>query len=116
MSQTLTDSKMNPTTIRTLGGVLAFLGMILVGSMVAIMIWINNLMNNASSTTKWNASPEQKNIIFLVLGLVMAFGISTLVTGGWQILTGKRNIKLIWIILGFWGVLMIAAWAVQIYF
>ena len=116
MAATLINSKQSPTTIRVLGGVLTLIGMMLVAGMGTLMIWMNNLMNNGSSTTKWTGSQDQKTITFLILGSVMAFGFSALLAGIWQLLTGTRSKKLVWLMIGLWGILMISTWVVQIYF
>ena len=104
------------STIRTLGGLLMFIGLLLAGAMSAIMWWMNKAMNNPSSTTKFTGTADKKMITFLILGAVAAFGFSALIAGTYQLLTGKRNKKLIWLMLGLWIVLMIMVWAVQIIF
>lgn len=119
MSETLINTNQSPATIRTLGVVLMFLGTILMGAMGAIMLWINTIIANSgksSSTTKWNGSPEQTQIMFLILGVVMVFGFAAFVAGCWQWMTGKRNLKLIWIMLGLGIVLVIMTEVVQIFF
>ncbi|MBX7172311.1 MAG: hypothetical protein K1X72_15195 [Pyrinomonadaceae bacterium] len=113
MGNNLTTSNQSPTTIRVLGVVLIFIGVILVGSMAAIIMWINDAMNNPSSTTKFNGTPEQAKITFLILGMVTAFGFTSIAAGLWQALTGKRNKKVIFVMLGLWVVLMILAWVVK---
>ncbi|HRH46352.1 MAG TPA: hypothetical protein PKY82_32200 [Pyrinomonadaceae bacterium] len=110
------NSAQSPTTIRILGGLLIFIGTILVGAMAAIMMWINNAINNPASTNKFNGTPEQQKITFLILGAVMVFGITAMIGGFWQLLTGKRNKTLIFVMLGLWVVLMILAWFVQKFF
>ncbi len=113
MSENLVKNQQSPTTIRILGVVLIFIGTILVGSMAAIMMWINDAMNNPSSTTKFNGTTGQKQITFLILGMVAFFGITALIAGIYQAATGKRNKKVIFIMLGLWVVLMILAWVVR---
>lgn len=104
---TRAKSEQSPTTIRVLGGLLIFIGTILVGGMAAIMMWMNNAINNPASTNKFNGTPEQQKIIFLVLGTVAVFGFSATIAGIYQMVTGQRNKKLIWLMLGLWIVLMI---------
>lgn len=77
------------------------------------MMWINDAMNNPSSTTKFNGTTGQKQITFLILGMVAFFGITAMIAGIYQAATGKRNKKLVFIMLGFWVVLMILAWVVR---
>lgn len=92
-----------------------FLGALISGGMIVIMLWTRNVIANThryDSTHKWNASPEETTAMFAVLGLVTAFGVSAAVAGFWHLLTGKRNLKLLWIMLGLGFVLYIAAIAV----
>ena len=109
MSNNSIKRQQTPETIRALGGVLIFLGVILAGGMGVLMIWLNNAMTNPSSTIKFNADSPQQELIFPVLGMVAAFGISAMVAGIWQILTGKRSKTLIFIMLGLSFVLWILA-------
>jgi magnesium-transporting ATPase (P-type) len=97
------------STIRILGGLLMFIGLLLVGVMSAIMLWMNKTMNNPSSTTKFTVTSDKKMITFLILGAVAAFGFSAFIAGSYQLFTGKRNKKLIWLMLGLWIVLIVAA-------
>lgn len=119
MSETLINTNQNPATIRALGGVLMFLGMVLMGGMAALMLWINTIIansNNPASTVRWKGSADHQQMVFLILVTVMAFGFSNFVTGAYQVFTGKRNLKLIWIIIGLWSVLLILTEVVQIFF
>jgi hypothetical protein len=119
MSGNLVNKQQSPTSIRVLGGILIFLGVILVGSMAAIMMWINNIIANSGktgSTVKWNAAPQQQQMTFLILGAVAAFGVSAMLTGLLQIITGKRNRMMVGLMIGLWIVLMILAWAIRMFF
>ena len=116
MNQNLEREPQSPATIRVLGGVLFFIGILLVGGMGAIMGWMNKAINNPSSTTKFTGTSDQKMVAFLILGAVMAFGCSSFIAGIYQFATGRRNKKLIWLMLGIWIVLVIMVWAVQVIF
>ncbi len=116
MNETLTNAKQSPTTIRTLGGLLMFIGVLLVGSMSAIMLWMNKAINNPSSTAKYTGTADKKMIAFLILGAVAAFGCSAFIAGTYQLATGKRNRMLIWLMLGLWAVLIILVYVVQVIF
>ncbi len=116
MNQNLEQAQPSPAKIRALGGALIFIGILLVGGMGAIMWWMNNAVNNPSSTTKFTGTSDQKTVAFLILGAVTAFGCSSLIAGIYQFATGRRNKKLIWLMLGIWVVLVIMVWAVQVVF
>lgn len=115
-SETLENSTHNASTIRTLGGLLMIIGFLLVGSMSAIMLWMNKAINNPSSTVKYNGTADKKMVTFLILGAVAAFGCSAFLAGSFQLATGKRSRMLIWLMLGLWVVLMIMAYVVQVVF
>jgi len=103
------NTQQSPETIRSLGGALIFLGVLLAGGMGALMIWINNAMTNPASTIKFNKTSPQNDLIFPILGVVAFFGVTAMVAGIWQVATGKRNKTLIWIMLGIGIILVIAA-------
>lgn len=112
----LVNNNQSPATIRVLGGVLIFIGLLLMGGMGAIMIWVNNILANngrSGSSPSFKGSPEEANIIFLVLGAVGAFGFVSMIAGAWQLFTGTRNKILLWIMIGVWAVLMLLAWWVK---
>ena len=116
MNTGLVNNNQSPTTIRILGGVLIFIGITLVSGIIALIIWVNNEFVKSASTTKLNGTAEGKQIIFLILGAVGAFGLISIVAGFWQLLTGTRNKVLIWLMLGVWIVLMILVWIAQVTF
>ena len=88
-------------TIRILGGVLMFLGLFIVGIIGSVLFWMNNVISGRGRfESRWNASPEETSLMFAILYLTLAFGLSAVFTGLWQLGTGKRNLKLIWAMLG----------------
>ena len=116
MSGALINNNQSPATIRVLGGVLIFIGLLLIGGMGALIVWINDILANngrSGSAPSFKGSPEEANIIFLVLGAVAAFGLVAMIAGAWQLFTGTRNKILLWIMLGVWAVLMLLAWWVK---
>ena len=91
------------TTIRFLGGVLSFLGLVLITMMALVM---NGLSNSTKLSrpghygeTVRNASME--NVAYFILTAVMLMGVSTLLAGGWMVVTGRRNLKLLWFMISF---------------
>ncbi len=109
----------NPTKVRVLGGLLVIIGAGLVAGMAKIMLWIGDISQNGdvdSTGEKWNATPQEQQITFLILGAVMVFGLSSIVTGLWQMISGRRNRKLIWLMIALWIVLLVLAWGIRSYF
>jgi hypothetical protein len=48
-------------------------------------------------------------VMFGIFGAVLLFGFSSLLTGIWHAITGRRNLQLIWIMLGLGIALFIGA-------
>lgn len=116
---TMTSSQESPETIRRLGGVLIALGALLAGGMAGLMLWINQMLTDSGkpgSTIKLTANPAQKLVISLTLGIVAAFGLSFIFAGIYQITTGRRNPKMIWLFMALSMALVFAARAVQVFF
>lgn len=119
MSSALINNNQSPATIRFLGGVLIFIGLLLMGGMGALMIWINNIITTngrSGATQSFNGSPEQARIIFLVLGMVGVFGLISMIAGAWQLFTGTRNKFLIWLMLAVFFILLVSAYLIQVFF
>ncbi|MCB1024380.1 MAG: hypothetical protein KDB79_08320 [Acidobacteria bacterium] len=109
----------NPSKVRILGALLVVIGAGLAAGMAKLMLWIGDISRNSdvnSAGPRWNATPQEQQITFLILGAVMVFGLSSVITGLWQIISGKRNRKLIWLMLGLWIFLLLLAWGVRFYF
>jgi uncharacterized paraquat-inducible protein A len=103
--------------VRRLGWVLAAMGLFLVLFMTGIMILIANIMartGKPGSTESFSGGPLEAAMIFAVLGLVWVFGLTGLVGGIWQIKHGKRNRKLIRIILWLGAAFLVIATLIQI--
>jgi hypothetical protein len=89
--------------IRILGGVLAALGAFLVVVMGAITIWSAGMITNSGkpgSTSRFTGTKDQMYMMFAIFGFVLLFGFTSLVAGLWQLVFGKRNMILIYVILG----------------
>jgi hypothetical protein len=55
-------------------------------------------------------------MMFGVFGLVTLFGVVALVTGLWQLIFGKRNKLLTWVVLGLGAVFVIGGLAFNTFF
>lgn len=119
MSGALINNNQSPATIRVLGGLLIFIGLLLIGGMGGLIFWINDILANngrSGSAPSFKGNPEQANIIFLVLGLVGVFGLVSMIAGAWQLFTGTRNKFLIWAMLAVFFILLVSAYLVQMFF
>lgn len=91
--------------IRTLGWVLVVLGSFI----VLLMSGITALVGANFSHFKGTSS--QAVFIFFLFGVIIAFGLLSLVAGAWQIKHGKRNKTIFFVGLGLAILLFITAFA-----
>ena len=98
------------TEIRTLGGVLATLGTFLIVVMGAITIWSVGMVSNSGkpgSTSRFTGTKDQMYLMFAIFGFVLLFGFASLIAGLWQLVFGRRNMLLIYAILGLGALFLI---------
>ena len=96
----------SPAALRALGVVLVVLGGGLMVGM-AVLSWImygivNN--NDPRASTKFTGTESDMMFIFGIFALVFFFGFVAFVAGLWQVVVGKRNLILVWIMLGLGGI------------
>jgi hypothetical protein len=106
----------SPGTLRALGVVLVVLGSLLMGGM-AILSWIMYGVIQGSSdpraSTKFTGTESDMMFMFGIFALVFFFGLTSFVAGLWQVIFGKRNLILVWIMLGLGGIFMLAGTIVR---
>ena len=100
--------------IRIRGGILIFLGLILVGMMGTISIVVAPIMfsDGSGGGSKFSGTPGQAFLIMGLFGAVIVFGVSCILSGIWQIITGRRSILMVVLIVGLALVLVILGFAV----
>lgn len=103
--------------VKILGWVLLVLGTFLVVVMGGLGIYLGQLIAQSGkpgSGTRFTGGPNDVAIIMAVFGLVIAFGISTMVGGIWQIKYGKPNRKLMVLMFLVAGILLVIASAIEV--
>jgi hypothetical protein len=88
--------------IRGTGAVMAMLGAFLVVLLSAIIFWMWNLIEQTGkpgSTARFTGTKSEMVMAFGVLGAVLLFGFIALITGLWQLVIGRRNLILVYILL-----------------
>ena len=100
--------------IRRRGWVLIFLGLVLVGMMgtITFLVAPTMLSGGASAGARFTGTPEQATLILGLFGIVIVFGLTCIASGLWQIVTGRRNIWIVVLILGLTFLLIVAGAAV----
>jgi hypothetical protein len=101
--------------VRRRGWVLIVLGALLVAMMGAITFLTapTMLSRGSSSGARFTGTPEQALLILGLFGIVIIFGITCIGSGLWQIVTGRRSIWIVVIVLGLTFLLIVAASAVM---
>src|SRR5262245_56675742 len=81
--------------IARLGGVLIVLGLLLVGMMGTITIMLAPMMLSPGRQTEgstFTGTPEQGIMILSLFGVVIVFGLVAILSGIFQMMTGRRSI------------------------
>ena len=103
--------------LRRLGWVQAFLGIFLVGFIAIIIYNIAPSMLRPdvpdASGSRFTGTGEQGQMVLALLGVVIVFGLTSLVNGVWQIATGTRNKWILYFGVGVFILLVALVWAVQ---
>lgn len=105
--------------IKVLGWVLLLLGTFLVLFMGVITFVVAGIISRTGapgSTTSFNGGPKEMLMIFGIFGLVLTFGLTSMVAGFWQVKYGRRNKRLVVVMLGIAVALAVVGELVQVLF
>ena len=105
----------SPKTVRRLGWVQLVLGLFLVGLMGTITWNVAPLMAGSGPTQgggRFTGTAEQAQLVLGLFGLVIMFGLTSMVNGIWQIRTGRRNKWIFIFMLALTAVLIVVGWLV----
>lgn len=106
----------SPKALRALGVVLLVLGVLLMGGM-AVLSWVMyGVIQNSSdprATTRFTGSESDMMFMFAIFGLVFFIGLTSFVAGLWQVIFGKRNLILVWVMLALGGIFFIVGTVVR---
>lgn len=96
---------------RRFGFLLTLCGVFLTGLMGAVLYFVGPMLKHPGEEvngTSFSGSATQALLVLLVLGVVFAFGATALGYGAWQMATGRRNKKVLYVMLGLVGALLVA--------
>ena len=91
-------------TIRFLGGILSFLGLLLITMMTLVINGISHATRVADRPGHYGETARHAPsdaVIYSILIAVLLAGVLALLAGGWMVVTGRRNLKLLWIMITF---------------
>lgn len=102
--------------VRRLGWLQLLIGVFLVGLMGTITYNLApSLLPSAATTTtrggaRFTGTPQQAQLILGLFGMVIVFGLGSILSGLWQIKTGRRNKWLFVIMVLLFVVLILFSW------
>jgi MFS family permease len=99
--------------VRGLGWLQLLTGLFLVGLMGTIAYYLAPALLNPAAArdgSRFTGTPGQALMILALFGLVVTFGVGSIASGLWQIITGRRNRWIFILMLALFAVVMIAAW------
>jgi hypothetical protein len=106
----------SPATLRALGVVLVVLGGALMGGM-AVLSWVMyGVIQNSSdprASTKFTGSESDMLFMYGIFALVFFIGLTAFTAGLWQVIFGRRNLILVWIMLALGGIFFIVGTLVR---
>ena len=107
----------SPKQVRRLGWVQVFLGLFLVGFIAIIIYNIAPTMLKPevpdAGGSRFTGTKEQGQMVLALLGVVIMFGLTSLLNGVWQIATGTRNKWILYFGVGIFILLLVFVWAVE---
>jgi MFS family permease len=90
------------------------LGIFLVGFMGVITASVAPMMTRTTSPSPQSAhftgTPEQAQLILSLFGAVIMFGLASVISGVWQIKTGRRNKWIFIVMIGMTALLIGLGW------
>ena len=92
-----------PSRVRALGWALMVIGTGLVAGMAYLIIVIARIIaqsDDPNATSRFTGTPMQALMVYAILGLVLVFGVVSVVAGAWQVRYGTRNPWLVKLVLG----------------
>ncbi|MDQ1613133.1 MAG: hypothetical protein QOG00_3064 [Pyrinomonadaceae bacterium] len=100
--------------VRRLGWLQLLIGVFLVGLMGTITYNVAPLMfpvfEPRGTGARFTGTAEQAQMILALFGMVIAFGLGSIVSGLWQIKTGRRNKWLFILMVVLFVVLIVFSW------
>jgi hypothetical protein len=104
------------STVRGLGWLIFVLG----GGLTAFMAWLTLMLSRIieradepGATTRFAGDASDALLIYAVLGLVLALGLTFVVAGAWQIVFGRRNKNIVFVALALAAILYAFGWYVR---
>lgn len=102
----------SPRRLRQAGVLYLFLGMLLTAPAVYLILLVARIMarsDDPEATTRFNGGPADIALVFGSLGFVLLLGMVGIAMGAWQVVHGRRNPRLVRVVMVFFVVFWIGA-------
>lgn len=97
---------------RRFGGVSAVLGAGITLVMTVILLRLSPVLANPGidhGGTRFNGTPSQALMVWVVLAAVWVFGATATVNGAWMVSTGRRNLRVAYVLAGIFSAAIVVA-------
>lgn len=99
--------------VRTRGTILVVVGLFLIALIGGISIFIAVLLFGSANQTPEGTRRVQEAmsallVVYALFALLIAFGLNSLISGIWMLVTGRRNRVMLWVMWGLLALLGIA--------
>jgi MFS family permease len=97
---------------RRFGGILVLCGLFITSLMGTVTYYTAPMMLHPGKDyggTRFSGTPGEAAFALGIFAVVLAFGLTSLCYGVWQVRTGKRSKRVAFAMLGLWAVLLLAA-------
>jgi hypothetical protein len=102
----------SPRRLRQAGVLYLFLGMLLTAPAEYLILLIARIIarsNDPGATTRFTGGPADVALAFGSLGFVLLLGLVGIAMGAWQVVHGRRNPRLVRVVMVFYVVFWIGA-------
>ena len=101
------------STVRISGVLLVVMGTLLLGIMGWLSLWIYGAISPvANAASRFNGDPKDILFIIFAFGLVVSISLAALAGGLWQIIFGKRNKLIVFVVFGLGIILAVTGLAI----
>ena len=93
-------------------GLLLVIGGLIICGLMGYVVWElgPSLLNPGSDRTRFSGTPATARMLLAIFGAVLAFGLTALGYGLWQMITGRRSKRVIYFVVALAGLLLLLAY------
>jgi predicted nucleic acid-binding Zn ribbon protein len=102
----------SPRRLRQAGVLYLFLGMLLTAPAVYMILWAADVVahsDDPGATTRFSGGAGDAALVFAAMGFVLLLGITGIAMGAWQVVHGRRNPRLVRVVMVFYVIFWVGA-------